>query len=514
MNIFKMDQEEVLQYSLSLILSLKQFNEPILEESTLNFLDFYKKLEIKQPILNFNNNRKKLGFSTKKNDWKRKSKFSSKETIQFLKNTWKLSLSDNDEDYIRNKILKSLNKLNESKFTIITKELLEDIEKIEHFELMNILIECILNKIISDENFQSLYAKLCLELSINKKWQKNLISVIEKDDEFFYSYNYLKNDNIDVFGPFESKDDAIKDGMNKNDFQKNLINKLQNKFINIPTDLQKNYSNSNDEQNIIKKQIFALMAFIFNLVTNGFIKEYVLYHCLCKLFGMENDGVPFDEEIEAAIKTINMMRSSKTYKMNSKNFNTYKEYVQKSLVSKIKSLRMKFLLEECFNMKLDNINIKDNIENENNCIKSISKDKENIIALLSECKQNSSNEINEILNNYYDIISDKNLIFYYWFNDLIKGKLFDGWDVFFLYIFNKQNLSFDEYWNIVNDIIKDFSEISIDYINYMSNFIQIMKFIGDTLKICDFDNLLEVKLKTEIDDEFILEDFNNNILNF
>jgi hypothetical protein len=508
MNIFKMEQEDVLQYSLSKILALKIFNEPVFEESTLKFLDFYNKLEIKQPTLNFNNNRKKLGFSTKKNDWKRKSKFSSKETIQFLKNTWKLSLSENDEDNIRNKILKSLNKLNESKFTIITKELLEDIEKIEHFELMNILIDCIIEKIISDEKFQSLYAKLCLELSINKKWQKNLISVIEKDDEFYYSYNYLKNDNIDVFGPFESKDDAIKDGMNKNDFQKNLINKLQNKFINIPSDLQKYYSNINENNNI-KKQIFAIMAFIFNLVTNGFIKEYVLYHCLCKLLGMENNNTPFDEEIEAAIKTINMMRSSKIYKINLKNFNTYKDYVQNSLVSKIKSLRMKFLLEECFNMKLDNINLKEN--NDDNIIKPISKDKENIIALLSECKQNSSNEINEIFNNYYDIISDKNLLFYYWFNDLIKGKLFDGWDLFFLFIFNKQNLSFNDYWNIVNDIINDFSEISIDYPEYMTNFIKIMRFIGNTIGLKNIDNQLRNMLKTEIDDEFILEDFNNNL---
>jgi hypothetical protein len=512
MNIFEMDQEDVLQYSLSTIISLKKFNEPILEDSTLDFLNFYNNLEVKHPTLNFNNNRKKLGFSSKKNDWKRKSKFTSKETIQFLKNTWKLSLSDNDEDNIRNKILKSLNKLNESKFTIITKELLEDIEKIEHFELINILIDCILEKIIFDENFQPLYAKLCLELSINKKWQKNLISVIEKDEEFYYSFNSLNSNNIDVFGPFESKDDAIKDGMNKNDFQKNLINKLQNKFINIPSELKKLYSNQNnsDEINIMKKQIFALMGFIFYLVSNGFIKEYVLYHCLCKLLGMENTDAPFDEEIEAAIKTINIMRLSKIYKINMKNFNTYKDYVQKTLVSKIKSIRIKFLLEECFNMKLNNVNLHENNEI-NKPVSNNKKDKENILSLLTECKQNTSNEINEILNNYYDIISDKNLIFYYWFNNIIKGKLFDGWDIFFLYIFNKNNHSFDEYWNIVKNIIKDFSEISLEYPEYMNNFIHIMRFIANTIKLNDIDNLLENKLKSEIDDVFILEDFNNNL---
>jgi hypothetical protein len=514
MNIYKMTEyasDEVLQYSLSTILAIKSFNNPILEESTLSFLDFYNKLEIKQPSINFNNNRKKTGFTNRKNDWKSKNKFSSKETIMFLKNTWKPKLSDNDEDNIRNKVMKSLNKLNENKFTIITKELLEDIEKIEYFKLLHILIESILEKIVFDEKFQLLYAKLCNELSVNKKWQKNLISIIEKDEEFFYSYNSLSKEEREIFGPFNSKDECFNDGMEKIDFQKTLINKVQDKFKNIPNELERMRTlDSNDEKICIKKEIFSLVGFIFNLVSIGFIHEYVIYHCISKLFGMERIETPYDEEIEAAIKIINLMQSSKSFKMSVKNYNSYKEYVQETLVLKIRGVRMKFLLEECFNIKLNNVNVKETIEEETEVKKSNNKDGENIVSLISEFKQSFDENL---IDEYYNLITDKRQIFYMWFDDLIKGHLYENWDVFFNNIHLKLKLSFNSYLDIIKNIVKDFPEISIDYPDYLSNFIQIMRLIADETDVDDFKVVLMEYMETTLDDDLIILDFANEIGN-
>jgi hypothetical protein len=520
MNISKMTEnisEEVLQYSLSTILSLKSFNCPILEESTLSFLDFYNKLEIKQPSINFNNNRKKSGFTNRKNDWKSKNKFSSKETIMFLKNTWKPKLADNDEDNIRNKVMKSLNKLNETKFTIITKELLEDMEKIEYIELLHILIESILEKIVFDEKFQLLYAKLCNELSVNKKWQKNLISIIEKDDDFFYSYNSLAKTDHEIFGPFSSKEECAKDAMDKIDFQKTLVDKVQDKFKNIPSELERMRNLENDEAKIcIKKEIFSLVGFIFNLVSTGFIHEYVIYHCISKLLGMEKIETPYDEEIEAAIKIINLMQSSKSFKMSVKNYNSYKEYVQNTLVLKIRSIRMKFLLEECFNIKLNNANINGSIDDEtdmnvkksnNNSAKN---DNENINSLISEFKQSFDENL---INEYYDLIIDKNRIFYIWFDDLIKGNLYENWNVFFNNIDMKLKLSFSGYLDIIKDIVKDFPEISIDYPDYMSNFIKIMRFVANETEIDDVKIELKKYMESVLEDDLILMDFNGEIEN-
>ena len=169
-----------------------------------------------------------------KNSWRKKVKYNAKDFEKYFKNKWTPNLPKNDEDKMRKLVLTHLNKLNEKKFTIITKEFIDSLENITYIESYPIVISEIIKKIHSDKKYLKIYAKLIRELSINKKWQQNIISLSNTNEGIFWTVNSLKKDNNNNFyGPFDSNEDAYIDALKQYSFENEFIKEFNNLFLNI-----------------------------------------------------------------------------------------------------------------------------------------------------------------------------------------------------------------------------------------------------------------------------------------
>ena len=180
-----------LYYSLEKILSLKN-NLNNIDNNEIkdvdNFLKIYNKINVKLPDTNYRKH-------NDKNHWRKRQKFNCKDFEKYSKNKWCPNLPKNDKDKICRLVIKHLNKLNEKKFTIITKEFIDSLEEIKYNDLYEILTNEIIKKIHIDKKYLKLYAKLIKELSINKKWQFNTVSLSQTDDGYFWTINKLNLEN-------------------------------------------------------------------------------------------------------------------------------------------------------------------------------------------------------------------------------------------------------------------------------------------------------------------------------
>lgn len=260
--------------------------------SIIPFIEDYEKITINLPI---NNQKYDKNFKYNKDNWRRRKDLTANEAQKFIKNIWKPHEELNDIDKLKHKINSSLNKLCVDKFTILTKQILDELQTMKCMEIYDILCDLILEKIIIDKSYLKLYANLCHELKINKRFQKNIFSISQYKDTYFWSINSLKehSQELDYQGAFLSEEDALNDALTKINFENQLLNKMQNKhyeFYSIINDLNK-YEEENLEQYItLKNHIINFYSFMVYLHSNDIIHDYVIYKTLNQLlFDFNND---------------------------------------------------------------------------------------------------------------------------------------------------------------------------------------------------------------------------------
>ena len=120
MNIIIVNMNIEYYYPIERIHILSQKYIGLVSEELSDFLKTYEQIEIKTPDPIYSNKKNYL--------WRKRCKFNSKDFEKYLKNKWTPNLPKNDREKIQRVVIANLNKLNEKKFTIITKELLDSLE--------------------------------------------------------------------------------------------------------------------------------------------------------------------------------------------------------------------------------------------------------------------------------------------------------------------------------------------------------------------------------------------------
>jgi hypothetical protein len=342
-----------------------------------NFLSFYNKyLEL--------DNIKPLFISKTKNKYKKINNLDE--------DIWKITILNDNIELFQKNIKIILNKLSEKNFDILFESIICELKKNNSFEIINIIIKEIINKIIFDKKFHNVYIKLITLIS-NNKFILNFITIIENNNELYWYFNNEKKLN----GPYS----------NEKILHEFVINKY--KFIIIFIDNLEDIFNKylDNEKNII----FSILEFIHKLHEHELINQKIIHQILLK-FLYYNDN--FNEQyVHYFIYYFDILLKNNFFEKQL--LFEYINYI-KNLINNdlIKNTRNKILLENIIDT--NHIDIK--FEN---------KDIEKIIDKLNNNNQNII--IEKILNLNYD----KNIVIY----SLIQ------------YILNKNKKEYNNYINFI-----------------------------------------------------------------
>lgn len=456
-----------LYYSLEKILSLKNTinidNNEITDVD--NFLKIYNKINIRQPDINLRKNHDK-------NHWRKRLKYNCKDFEKYSKNKWCPILPKNDQDKICRLVIKHLNKLNDKKFTIITKEFIDSLEEIKYNDLYEILTNEIIKKIHIDKKYLKLYAKLIKELSINKKWQYNTVSLSQTEDGYFWTINILNLDNEDnknFYGPFDSEKDAYIDSLKNFSFYNTFISKIQNLFSNrneLIIEINKNIDNF-EMLEYTRNRYLNIIEFIYWLVFFNQLKEKILLHCLLQFLNNFEEN-NFTEELNAFCYLYKLLKHKKD--LYSKNHSFFETKINNIISNKNISIKFKFKLEDLFS----NIEIKN--DNKSILPKSITSNEIKEVIENSRCLINEflDNESPDFFDEMFSLIPSKryDILINELFNKIFEANLNNCSIIIkFIDLLLKKNDTSNIFIEKYMSIIKDYQSIVIDYPN-INNYIK------------------------------------------
>src|SRR5690606_2705142 len=141
----------------------------------------------------------------------------------------------NDIELFKKNIKIILNKLSENNFDILFESIMCEINKNNTFEIINIIINEIINKIIFDKKFHNVYAKL-IGLLNNSKYILNFVTIFENNNELYWYFNNEKK----IYGPYSNEKILHEFILTKYKFINIFIDNLEiifNKYL----DSEKNY---------------------------------------------------------------------------------------------------------------------------------------------------------------------------------------------------------------------------------------------------------------------------------
>ena len=457
-----------------------------------NFQDFYENLEVKPPI---NNNFKK-NFNKNGYGWRRKCRFKSRDLEKFMKQKYEKNVPQTDDERIRRMIISHLNKLNESKFTIIVKEFIDDLEEVKFIELYDILCDEILNKVELDNHYVYLYAKLVHELIINKKWQKNIINVLKSENGIYWTYNRISEEEEEFVGPFDDEKECYDDALNQKSFEHIFINFMQNKFVNRGTYLSEiNKSKDTYDVNHYHKQRYTnFLNFIYQNVVHKILKEGILHHCLIQL--LENNDIESFVILYSSIKNVSMSVK-----------NVYSGKVKKFMDMGEVNIKVKFKLQDLFGFEVNTNNRFEKL-----MVESTESD-------VSEENTSDNREVIGLFNEYLNMEGEEDVL-------KVLGRIEGNEELVVNMIENlltcrKQDL--DSYFELVRilfelregfrgdfkvvflrDILKNYSDYVVEYPNARKIFERIFTLWGEEIVRDDLVNLLESE---DEDEKFSVEEF-------
>lgn len=364
-----------------------------------NFLSFYNKyLEL--------DNIKPLFISKTKNKYKKINNLNE--------DIWKITVLNNNIELFKKNIKIILNKLSENNFDILFESIICELNKNNSYEIIDIIIKEIINKIIFDKKFHNVYAKLIMLLN-NNKFILNFLTIIENNNELYW---YFNNEKI-LNGPYSNEKILHEFILNKYKFLNIFIDNLENMF-NKYLDSEKNY-------------IYSILEFIYKLFEYKLINHKIIHQILLKFIYYFNKD--FDEKyINYFIYYFDILLKNNFFEK--KILFEYINYIKK-IIDNIENTRNKILLENI----IDTNDIKTDIIFEH----------KNIDKIIDKLNNNNQNIIIEkILNLNYD----KNIIIY----SLIK------------YILNKNKRDYNNYINFIKQcqfISPD--DLKINIISFIHN---------------------------------------------
>ena len=447
-------------YSLEVLLKESEKYKDIVSENIKPFIEKYDSIQLK-PISNYRKNHDKNGWR----EHKSRRKFNVKDFEKFTKNKWEQKLPKNDFEKIKRIVISYLNKLNEKKFTIITKNFIDSLEDLMYFDTYQIIIDELLIKILSDKQYLYIYARLIKELIINKKWQKKIISVTKTENGIFWSVNKLESDDT-LYGPFNNEYETYKDALKEFSFENEIMSRLKKMFIERDSFIQNIKDNQNDFDLLIyhKNRFNNFIEFLYNLAKVKFLKESFVLHMLVQ-FMEKYKKTKCDEELNifCHLYTLYNKKEKRTITISKTNHNFFEKEI-KSIIGQSKmSVKTKFQLESLFS----NLDIKTESKPKVQEKSDNSEVKENITCLFEEfpshqCWEGMEDLVKEIPEKNYEWIIDELFVRILESNN----EQLNDWIMLINILFDKLPSTNQLYKDKVEELNKDKESIELDYPNY------------------------------------------------
>lgn len=450
---------------------LDKFKET--DTSLNSFLDKYLaiiKMDKKKPLFSLTN---------------RYSSFPKHKTDRYKKHNLKKGENawvPNTNNKNINKIIKGiLNKISEKNYVKCTNELIENIEKINSFDLFDILAEEIYQKCIYDIKYHPMFVYLCKNIWDSEKIILNTITIEIKDNKYFWKKN---KENSSINGPFLNKSDTHDDIFKNINFQSILLNIFIREFYkrnelfnnNQGKNIELNFKNKYSIQSIFKFIISlyqedlidsSYLDILFDNIINTSIYEEDI-ECIYKIIKL----IPFPkyDKLEFYLDEIETRKSIKWSKRTLFFFDEIYKFKEVNISTSIE-YDAEYFIDAYLNNKIDFNKLANELKkNENSC--------ETIIYLLLEDNKNSKK--------YYNIL-----------NSLYKFKKIYRKDI--LYTLNK--------------IVADYDEINIDIPNLHNYLALFINLISNDVAFTFCNNKFITNLKTNIKNKMLKAKFAVSLLN-
>jgi hypothetical protein len=259
--------------------NIDNYKNELLIKQINHFCKFYKQFEnvVSKPVYNQKYNKY---YSTNKSF---KSMNPNKKTIFENDTVWENYKPTNDNKNIRRIINNNLNKISNDNFEIVCKELIDEIKKIDNFNLIEILNNEIYEKMIFDIKFQELYysiLKKIWEININP----NITIIIQENDKYFWKRKTTDIEKEELFGPFESKVDAYNNINKSINLRKYFISKLNREFKCKQSYYEKiDEESDGDTKHKLKRKCFGPIEIIQKLYKDKYINQIIICNIIDSL---------------------------------------------------------------------------------------------------------------------------------------------------------------------------------------------------------------------------------------
>jgi hypothetical protein len=262
------------------------------------------------------------------------------------RSVWRPTLPRTDNEKMRKTIKTILNKITEKNYGVLIETLMCEIGKFTTYDILDILADEIVNKIVYDSTFHNIYIKLCSRIWSMAVWHQYLITIVVDDNEEFFWYKNTSLEEHKLHGPYESEEDIRKETNNQINFRNVLLDKLNRKFLKIDKYIEK--SNTEDESRYIyRRHIFGIMEFIGKLYKKNFINEKIIHNISLYLLDYTDklEHIP-EEYIETFCILWKIVLEKITSPIRDNIVHQYYEYLNENILTRDISLRIKFMIED------------------------------------------------------------------------------------------------------------------------------------------------------------------------
>ena len=297
-------------YSVKFIKSFRPFYNKKVPEIQ-KFLELYQDIEKKdfiKPIYSETNKYNSFPSFTYNKKYSKKggSGGSKKKGVTFLKkgsNAWQPYTPSSNGEKIKQIVISNFNKLTNKNFEQVSDQLIQGLSGIDCSDVLTILGNEVLKKLMYDKNFYKVYVDLCKKIWKLDKWHDSLVTVMQDDGVLYWCENKINVDeNMKIYGPYESLDDLRKASRSEINFKRYLMNMLYSEYCKMDEYLEKMQKavkdGDEDDEFKYRRKIFSNGEFVAELYKDGNMSEKIINIYFVYLLCMKD----FDEKSVNNIK--------------------------------------------------------------------------------------------------------------------------------------------------------------------------------------------------------------------
>ena len=292
-------------YSVKFIKSFRPFYNKKVPEIQ-EFLELYQDIEKKdfiKPIYSETNKYNSFPSFTYKKKFKKGGHGGGKKGAFFVKkgkNAWQPYTPSSNGEKIKQIVISNFNKLTQSNFEQVSDNLVKDLREINCSDVLTILGNEILKKLMYDKGFYKVYIHLCKKLWGLIEWQDSLVSLIKDDDGLYWCENKINVDeDLKINGPYKSETELRKVSRGEVSFKRCLMNMLYGEFCKFDEYLV-GFRGAADEDAEFKfrRRMFSNGEFLAELYAAGCIEDKIIVDYFAFLLMMRD----FDESTMDILK--------------------------------------------------------------------------------------------------------------------------------------------------------------------------------------------------------------------